>query len=131
MDAAALHELVRRGLVAEGATIDDAAETFLVDLVDGDGRALLTTLEVAVAIAGPGGCVTVESVEKARTTRALTYGRDDHYDVISAFIKSIRGSDPDAGVYWLARMLSSGEDLRYIARRLVKSAQGSGASSPA
>ena len=118
----ALEVLLQRGLAAEGATIDEAAAAFLVDLVDGDGRALLTTLEVAVAIAGSGGAeptVTVEVVERARTTRALTYGRDDHYDVISAFIKSIRGSDPDAGVYWLARMLSSGEDPRYVARRLV------------
>ena len=115
----ALHELLRRGLAAEEATIDDAAAAFLVDLVDGDGRALLTTLEVAVAVAGPQRHVTLEAVERARTTRALTYGRDDHYDVISAFIKSIRGSDPDAGVYWLARMLSSGEDPRFVARRLV------------
>ena len=51
--------------------------------------------------------------------RVLRYGEDDHYDVISAFIKSIRGSDPDAGLYWLARMLEAGEDARYIARRLV------------
>ena len=122
LDAEALEVLLQRGLAAEGATIDEAAAAFLVDLVDGDGRALLTTLEVAVAIAGSGGAeprVTVEVVERARTTRALTYGRDDHYDVISAFIKAIRGSDPDAGVYWLARMLSSGEDPRYVARRLV------------
>jgi putative ATPase len=122
LGADALGELLRRGLEAEGATIDDAAAAFLVDLVDGDGRALLTTLEVAVAVAGATAKpahVTVEAVERARTTRALTYGRDDHYDVISAFIKSIRGSDPDAGVYWLARMLSSGEDPRYVARRLV------------
>ena len=118
----ALEVLLQRGLAAEGATIDEAAAAFLVDLVDGDGRALLTTLEVAVAIAGSGGAeptVTVEVVERARTTRALTYGRDDHYDVISAFIKSIRGSDADAGLYWLARMLSSGEDPRFVARRLV------------
>ena len=51
--------------------------------------------------------------------RSLRYGDDEHYDVISAFIKSIRGSDPDAGVYWLARMLEAGEDARFIARRLV------------
>ncbi len=57
--------------------------------------------------------------EAALGTKALRYGRDDHYDVISAFIKSIRGSDPDAGLYWLARMLESGEDARFIARRLV------------
>ena len=115
----ALHELLRRGLEAEEATIDEAAAGFLVDLVDGDGRALLTTLEVAVAVASPDRRVTVEAVERARTTRALTYGRDDHYDVVSAFIKSIRGSDPDADLYWLARMLSSGEDPRFVARRLV------------
>ncbi|MEO5679728.1 MAG: replication-associated recombination protein A [Acidimicrobiales bacterium] len=119
LDGPALGTLLRRGLEAEGATIDEAAAAFLVDLVDGDGRALLTTLEVAVAVAGAGRHVTVEAVEGARTTRALTYGRDDHYDVVSAFIKSIRGSDPDAGLYWLARMLSSGEDPRYVARRLV------------
>ena len=115
----ALGELLRRGLEAETATIDDDAARFLVDLVDGDGRALLTTLEVAIAVAGPDRRVTVEAVERARTTRALTYGRDDHYDVVSAFIKSIRGSDADAGLYWLARMLSSGEDPRFVARRLV------------
>ena len=115
----ALAELLRRGLDAEAATIDAAAARFLVDLVDGDGRALLTTLEVAIAVAGGDRRVTVEAVERARTTRALTYGRDDHYDVVSAFIKSVRGSDPDAGLYWLARMLGSGEDPRFVARRLV------------
>ncbi len=115
----ALGELLRRGLEAERATIDDAAASFLVDLVDGDGRGLLTTLEVAVAVAGPDRRVTVDAVERARTTRALTYGRDDHYDVVSAFIKSIRGSDPDAGLYWLSRMITSGEDPRFVARRLV------------
>ena len=58
-------------------------------------------------------------IEAALGTKAFRYGRDDHYDVISAFIKSIRGSDPDAGLYWLARMLEAGEDARFIARRLV------------
>ena len=58
-------------------------------------------------------------VERARHTRLHHYGEDDHYDQVSAFIKSIRGSDPDAGLYWLARMLESGEDARFIARRLV------------
>jgi putative ATPase len=119
LGAEALGALLARGLEAEEATIDAAAAAFLVDLVDGDGRALLTTLEVAVAVAGPDRRVTVEAVEGARTTRALTYGRDDHYDVVSAFIKAVRGSDPDAGLYWLARMLASGEDPRFVARRLV------------
>ena len=63
--------------------------------------------------------VTLADAEAALGTKALRYGRDDHYDVISAFIKSIRGSDADAGLYWLARMLESGEDARFIARRLV------------
>ena len=63
--------------------------------------------------------MTLADAEDALGTRALRYGEDDHYDVISAFIKSIRGSDPDAGLYWLARMLEAGEDARFIARRLV------------
>jgi putative ATPase len=63
--------------------------------------------------------VRVADVEAARSARALRYEEDDHYDVISAFIKSIRGSDPDAGLYWLARMLAAGEDARFVARRLV------------
>ena len=119
LDRDALRTLLARGLEAEGATIDEPAQDALIDSVDGDGRALLTTLEVAVAIAGNRRTVTLEDVEGARTTRALTWGRDDHYDVISAFIKSIRGSDPDAGLHWLARMIEAGEDPRFIARRLV------------
>ena len=119
LDRGALRTLLDRGLEAEGATIDEPAQDALVDSVDGDGRALLTTLEVAVAIAGDRRRVTLEDVERARTTRALTWGRDDHYDVISAFIKSIRGSDADAGLHWLARMIVAGEDPRFIARRLV------------
>ena len=63
--------------------------------------------------------VTLDDVERARHTRLQHYGEDDHYDQVSALIKSIRGSDPDAGLYWLARMLESGEDARFIARRLV------------
>ncbi|MDP8991593.1 MAG: replication-associated recombination protein A, partial [Actinomycetota bacterium] len=77
-----------------------------MDLADGDARAALNTLEVALALA-PGPVVTLPDVEAARSTRALRYEEDDHYDVVSAFIKSIRGSDPDAGLYWLARMLAA------------------------
>ena len=98
------------------------AVALLVERSAGDGRHALTSLEVAVALAGERGgppVVTVGDVEQALGTKALRYGRDDHYDVISAFIKSIRGSDPDAGLYWLARMLEAGEDARFIARRLV------------
>ncbi len=119
LDRRALRTLLDRGLATEGASIDERAADAIVDAVDGDGRALLTTFEVALAIAGDGRHVALGDVERARTTRALTWGRDDHYDVVSAFIKSIRGSDPDAGLHWLARMLVAGEDPRTIARRLV------------
>jgi putative ATPase len=130
----AVTRLVRRGLEVEGAQIDDDALVLLVERAGGDGRHALTSLEVAVALAherrgvrrdgGGGGAadavpVTVDDVEAALGTKALRYGRDDHYDVVSAFIKSIRGSDADAGLYWLARMLEAGEDARFIARRLV------------
>jgi putative ATPase len=113
-----LEVLLRRGLEREGATADDDAVAHLAQVVDGDARAALTTLEVAIAIAD-GERVTLEHIEQARSSKVLRYGEDEHYDVISAFIKSIRGSDPDAGLYWLARMLEAGEDARFIARRLV------------
>jgi len=73
---------------------------------------------VAATLAGSAP-VTLDDVERARHSRLHHYGEDDHYDQVSAFIKSIRGSDPDAGLYWLARMLEAGEDARFIARRLV------------
>jgi putative ATPase len=115
---AELTAVVRRALDREGSGADDDAVELLVNLVDGDARAALTSLEVALALA-PGRPVTVADVEAARSARALRYEQDDHYDVVSAFIKSIRGSDPDAGLYWLARMLAAGEDARFVARRLV------------
>jgi len=124
----AVATLLLRGLAAEGATADDDAVAHLADRAGGDGRAVLTALEVAVALAtgrakGEGvphtPNVTLADAEAALDLRALRYGRDEHYDVVSAFIKSIRGSDPDAGLYWLARMLAAGEDARFIARRLV------------
>lgn len=118
LDRDAIEQLVRRGLAAEGTTGDEDAIGLLVDRAGGDGRQVLTALEVAVALAHPGP-VRLDHVEAALGTSALRYGRDDHYDVISAFIKSIRGSDPDAGIYWLARMLEAGEDARFIARRLI------------
>ncbi|HVF75044.1 MAG TPA: replication-associated recombination protein A [Acidimicrobiales bacterium] len=113
----ALRSILDRALAAEGATADDDALDFIVNLVDGDARAALTTLEVALALAD--GAVSLADVEAARSARALRYERDDHYDIVSAFIKSIRGSDVDGGLYWLARMLAAGEDARFIARRLV------------
>jgi putative ATPase len=116
-----LTELVERALAAEGASMAADARSHLVDMADGDARAALTTLEIALALAAAAErtAVSLDDVEQARQARVLRYGEDDHFDIISAFIKSIRGSDPDAGLYWLARMLEAGEDARYVARRLV------------
>lgn len=110
--------LIRRGLKAEQATATDEAILYLADRAAGDGRQALTTLEVAIALAD-GGTVELKHGEAATDLKSLRYGRDEHYDTISAFIKSMRGSDPDAALYWLARMLEAGEDARFIARRLV------------
>ncbi len=126
LPARSLLALLRRGLDAEGARADDDALELLATRSGGDGRQALTSLEVAVALAEanrtePGAVarVTTSEAEAALGTRAIRYGRDDHYDVVSAFIKSIRGGDADAGLYWLARMLEAGEDPRFIVRRLV------------
>ena len=118
LDRDAMRTLIERGLEAEGTTASPEATALLLDRAAGDGRQVLTSLEVACALAHPGP-VGLEHAEAALGTSALRYGRDDHYDVISAFIKSMRGSDPQAAVYWLARMLEAGEDARFIARRMV------------
>jgi len=123
----AVRTLLARGLEHEQATADDDALDHLVGRADGDARVALNALEVAIALAAPGvqatqaptRRVSLADAEAALDARALRYERDEHYDIISAFIKSVRGSDPDAGLYWLARMLEAGEDARYIARRLV------------
>jgi putative ATPase len=118
----ALQLLVRRGLVARGATIDDDALAHIVAVADGDGRSALTTLDVALALAsatsGPSH-VSVAHVIAARDGRIHHQSADTHYDQISAFIKSVRGSDPDAAVFWLVALLDAGESARFIARRLV------------
>ncbi len=128
LDDAALEELARRALVdaerglgAEPTTIDHDALGHLVDKSEGDARHLLTVLEVAHALTvqDDRATITLPDAEAALALRSVRYGDDEHYDIISAFIKSIRGSDPDAGLYWLARMLEAGEDPRFIARRLV------------
>ncbi|MGM7665815.1 replication-associated recombination protein A [Microbacterium sp. A93] len=119
-------------------SIEDAARSALVRLASGDARRALTGLEAAAAVAqssvsvtdddsGPGSgipAITDEDVAQAVDRALLRYDRqgDEHYDVISAFIKSIRGSDPDAALHYLARMIEAGEDPRFIARRLVISA---------
>ena len=122
LDVAAAAALIQRGLQAEGAAMAEDAVAHLAGHANGDGRHVLTSLEVAVAIARARATppvVTLADAEAALGTKALRYGRDEHYDVISAFIKSIRGSDPNAGLYWLARMLEAGEDARFIVRRLI------------
>ena len=122
LDDDAVMSLLRRGLTFEDATADDSALDHLVARVGGDGRQTLTALEVAIVLASERSTpphVTEADVEAALDVKAFRYGRDEHYDTISAFIKSIRGSDPDAALYWLARMLEAGEDARFIARRLV------------
>jgi putative ATPase len=112
-----------RGLGGRGLSVEDMAMRHLVERANGDARAALNALELAADAAEAGGSkvVSLGLVEDAVQQRALLYdkGGDAHYDTISAFIKSVRGSDPDASVYWLARMLESGEDLMFVARRLV------------
>ncbi len=113
-------ELLQRGLAAESSTADADALVNLAQRCGGDARQALTALEVACAIAEEDKRhVSASHVDAALGVSALRYGRDDHYDVVSAFIKSIRGSDPQAGLFWLARMLESGDDAKFIARRLV------------
>jgi putative ATPase len=113
-----------RGLGAQNVVLEPDARAALVSLANGDARVALSTLEFAVnASQDSAGTRTISAalVADAMQRRAASYdkGGEQHYDVISAFIKSIRGSDPDAAVYWLARMLDAGEDPLFIARRLV------------
>ena len=112
-----------RGLGNIPVKVEDDALDHLVEVAGGDARIALTGLEAAVLSAKVAGevVVTRERAADAVQKKAIVYDRqgDAHYDVISAFIKSIRGSDPDATLFWLARMLEAGEDARYIARRMV------------
>ena len=122
LDDEAVVTLLRRGLTFEDATATEDALAHVASRAAGDARHALTLLEVAVALAAARGTpivVGIEDAENAANAKALRHGRDAHYDLISAFIKSIRGSDVDASLYWLARMLDAGEDARFIARRLV------------
>jgi putative ATPase len=110
-----------RGLAGRVEVVSDALEV-LVRLAAGDARRALTALEVAAETAlAAGDRVTVDTVEQSLDKAAVRYDRDgdQHYDVISAFIKSVRGSDVDAALHYLARMLVAGEDPRFIARRLM------------
>ncbi len=112
-----------RGLGRYSVTIDDDALAFLAEVSDGDARRALGALEVAVLSAPSPDLLRLsrEVIADAVQRKAIRYDPtgDDHYDAASALIKSIRGSDPDAGIYWLARMLEGGEDVRFLSRRLV------------
>ena len=114
---------VERGLGTANATLDDDARSFLLRASNGDARTALNALEIAVdsaPVEDGGRKVTVDLIEQAVEKRSR-YDRlgDMHYDTISAFIKSVRASDPDAAIYYLARMIDAGEDPLFIARRLV------------
>ena len=113
-----------RGLAGFDLMVDEEALEHIVGMAGGDARVALNTLEAAALLTGedPGDRhVTLRTAEEAAQRKALLYDKwgDSHYDTISAFIKSMRGSDPHAAVYWLARMLYAGEDPRFIARRMV------------
>ena len=131
LDDGSLRELLRRAVADErglaGAyELSPEAEDEIVTLAGGDGRAALTSLELASQMVdekddGSLAIITREHVLEANPRRGLAYDKsgDLHYDIISAFIKSMRGSDPDAALYWLARMLDAGEDPKFIARRIM------------
>ncbi len=133
LDVAQLVELARRaladaerGLAATGARVSDEALDFLARSADGDARTALNVLELAVMTATPNDDgsreVGLPEMREAFARKALLYdkGGEEHFNIISALHKSVRNSDADAGLYWLARMLEAGEDPLYVARRLVR-----------
>ncbi len=127
-----IKELIRRavydkerGMGAYGGEIDEEALEFLADAANGDARAALNAVELGILTTERGGDgkihLDLETAQECIQKRAVQYDKngDNHYDTISAFIKSMRGSDPDAAVYYLARMLYAGEDIKFIARRIM------------
>jgi putative ATPase len=110
-----------RGYGRRDIAIDDDALEHLVSTANGDARSLLNALELAVETTPEGESVTLDVAEESIQKRAVLYDKegDAHYDTISAFIKSLRGSDPDASMYWMGRMLYAGEDPRFIIRRML------------
>lgn len=121
LSAENLATLVSRGVSLRGATISESVSKALVSSADGDARSALTTLDTAIILAKADqrSEVTLEDISHARDGRLFHQSEDSHYDQVSAFIKSIRGSDPDAALFWMAALLESGETPRFIARRLV------------
>jgi len=114
-----------RGLRSENVELPEDVARYIAGVANGDARIALNILDMAARATPPGADgvrrIALPVAEEAGQRRALLYDRDGdaHYDMISAFIKSIRGSDPDAAVYWLARMLAAGEDPKFVARRMV------------
>ena len=114
-----------RGMGAYNAAIDEDAADFLADICGGDARAALNAVELGVLTTAPGADgtirITLDVASECIQKRAVRYDKngDSHYDTVSAFIKSMRGSDPDAAVYYLARMLYAGESVTFIARRIM------------
>lgn len=114
-----------KGMGAYNAQIDDDALDFLADVSNGDARAALTAIELGVLTTDRSDDgiihITIDVASECIQKRVISYDKngDNHYDTISAFIKSMRGSDPDAAVYYLARMLYAGEDVKFIARRIM------------
>ena len=120
-----LLKILTRAAEVEHAYIDQDAAAFLITQANGDSRKMLNAAELAFVTTQPGKDglkhIDLQIAQECIQRRHLNYDKkgDEHYDIISAFIKSMRGSDPDAAVYWLARMLESGEDPRFIARRIL------------
>ncbi len=116
---------VKKGMGSYNAIIDDDALEFLADVSNGDARNALNAIELGIMTTGKSEDgkihITLEVAEECIQKRVIKYDKDgdNHYDTISAFIKSMRGSDPDAAVYYLARMLYAGEDIKFIARRIM------------
>jgi len=110
------------GLGTQGVTVDDEALEFMISAADGDARRGLSLLEAAAAHVGPEGRLTVEILKQIHQKSIALYDKagEEHYNLISALHKTIRGGDPDASLYWLARMLDGGEEPMYILRRLVR-----------
>ena len=122
----ALEELLTRAEELEGRKLplEPRAREALIDMADGDGRYMLNLAEQAFTLAEDGKALTTEALSQALQKRAPAYDKDreEHYNLISALHKSVRGSDPDAALYWLARMITGGEDPLYLARRIVRMA---------
>jgi putative ATPase len=111
-----------RGLGKMKLVLEDGALEFIAAAADGDARRGLSLLEAAASYVGVGGTLTIETLKDVHQRGALVYDKDgeEHYNLISALHKTIRGGDPDASLYWLARMLDAGEEPLYIVRRLVR-----------